>query len=180
MLLQGPKPGVRAAGVLPTKQSPLYARQDPGEWVWTVHLPDCRVSLTILLRLAAIWSLHVFDEACSYSSDCNFGKCSLNFGWCPYFQSICSICSQGAIWRSQGWSIPKMVECLLWLFNRMLAVYFLEHLSAGTVVYTLWWRIFLMQTCIFLWPNDMPMISIWYAKETSLSLLRDDKSTGIG
>ena len=33
---------------------------------------------------------------------------------------------------------------------------------------------------IFLWPNDMPMISIWYAKETSLSLLRDDKSTGIG
>lgn len=26
-------------------------------------------------------------------------------------------------------------ECLLWLFNRMLANYFLEHWSVGTVVY---------------------------------------------
>ncbi len=33
---------------------------------------------------------------------------------------------------------------------------------------------------IFLWPNDMPTISIRYAKETCLSLLRDNKSTGIG
>ena len=32
----------------------------------------------------------------------------------------------------------------------------------------------------FLRPNDMPMISNGYAKETYLSLMRDDKSTRIG
>jgi len=114
--------------------------------VWTVHLPDCKVSLAILLRVNSEWQQYDHyvclkrPAATALIANHSFWEMLLKFWAMPllsiHLQHLFSGCNMTLTrlkHTKDGGDLEK--QCLLWLFNRMLANYFLEHLSAGTVVY---------------------------------------------